>query len=64
MPWIPILISSGSGIDREETEKTEEEDKPEHDLTEAVTVLGTLSAAARPEAGQVLLYDIAKPWLW
>ena len=38
-----------TGIDREEAEETDEEEKPEH-LSEAVTVLGTLSGTARTEA--------------
>ena len=57
-----------TGIDREEAEETDEEEKPEHH-TEAVTVLGTLSGTARTEAfivresksvrTQVSQYDIA-----
>ena len=72
--FLNIIFSISSygiaGIDREETEETDEDDKPEH-LTEAVTVLGTLSGAVRTEAfivrecksvrTQVSQYAAAKP---
>ena len=45
----PTAPGCTAGIDWEEAEETDEEEKPEHH-TEAVTVLGTLRVAARTEA--------------